>query len=82
MKYVEREYAQFLQAVKALNEYHLNWHPRGNGHEQLLEIINNLQILKSNPGNVLIDFSNNHGYVILEPVYLLIGQTGNTAQVL
>lgn len=81
-KYVEREYAQFLQAVKELNDYHLNWHPRGNGHEQLLKIIDNLQILKSKPGNVLIDFSNNHGYVIVEPAYLLIEQTSSTAQAL
>lgn len=79
-KYVEREYVHFLQAVNALNDYHLNWHPRGNGHEQLLRIIDNLQILKSKPGNVLIDFSNNHGYVIVEPAYLLIEQTSSTAQ--
>lgn len=81
-KYVEREYEQFLQSVTELTEYHLNWHPRGNGHEQLLQIINNLQILKSKPGNVLIDLSNNHGYVIVEPVYLLKGHTGSTAQAL
>ena len=81
-KYVEREYVHFLQAVNALNDYHLNWHPRGNGHEQLLRIIDNLQILKSKPGNVLIDFSNNHGYVIVEPVYLLIEQTSSTVQAL
>ncbi|MGA3675862.1 hypothetical protein [Lysinibacillus agricola] len=33
---VEREYKQFLQAVRELNDYHLNWHPRGHGHELLL----------------------------------------------
>lgn len=81
-KYVEREYAQFLQAIKVLNDYHLNWHPRGNGHEQLLQIIDKLQLLKSEPGSVLIDFSNNYGYVIVEPAYLLVEQTRHTAQAL
>lgn len=64
--YVEREYAQFLQSVKELNDYHLNWHPRGNGHQLLLQRIEQLQILKSKPGSVLVDFSNHHGYVIVE----------------
>ncbi|MGN4124961.1 hypothetical protein ACMGD3_08080 [Lysinibacillus sphaericus] len=81
-KYVEHEYAQFMQAVKTLNDYHLNWHPRGNGHELLLQVIDNLQLLKSKPGTVLVDFSNNQGYVIVEPAYLLIEETNSTAQAL
>jgi len=66
IKYVEREYAQFLQNVKVLNDYHLNWHPRGNGHQLLLQAIEQLQILKSKPGSVLVDFLNSNGYVIVE----------------
>lgn len=76
-KYVEREYARFIQEVRVLNDYRFNWHPRGNGYDQLLQIIDNLQILKSKPGKVLIDISNNHGYVIVEPAYLLLEQTSD-----
>ncbi|MCL1694811.1 hypothetical protein [Lysinibacillus sp. BPa_S21] len=71
--FVEREYQQFLEAVKELNEYHLNWHPRGNGHQQLLELIDNLQLLKSRPGKVLMDFSNPHSYAVVEPSYNFVG---------
>ncbi|MEX3743622.1 hypothetical protein [Lysinibacillus xylanilyticus] len=67
--FVEREYKQFLKAVRELNNYHLNWHPRGHGHELLLGLIDNLQLLKSRPSKVLIDFSNSHRYIVVEPSY-------------
>ncbi|WDU81619.1 MULTISPECIES: hypothetical protein [Lysinibacillus] len=69
--FVQQEYAQFIAAVQALNDYHFNWHPRGNGHELLLQLIDHLQLLKSQPGKVLIDFTNKHDYVIVEPAYLI-----------
>jgi len=67
--FAQQEYKQFMQAVQELNDYHYNWHPRGNGHELLLNLIDHLQILKSQPGKVLIDFSNTHSYVMVEPAY-------------
>ncbi|MFJ7733993.1 hypothetical protein ACIQXF_19210 [Lysinibacillus sp. NPDC097231] len=79
---VEREYKQFLQAVKELNAVHLNWHPRGNGHELLLELINNLQLLKTRPGKVLIDFYNSHIYAVVEPSYHFFKQTKQTVKAL
>ncbi|KOS64417.1 hypothetical protein FJQ98_12380 [Lysinibacillus agricola] len=82
INFVEREFKQFLQAVSELNDYHLNWHPRGNGHELLLELIDNLQLLKSRPGKVIIDFSNAHGYIVVEPSYRFIKQDGETVQAL
>ncbi|MFJ3386764.1 hypothetical protein [Lysinibacillus sp. NPDC086135] len=82
INFVEREYHQFLEAVKELNEYHLNWHPRGNGHELLLELIDNLQLLKSRPGKVLIDFSNPHSYVVVDPSYRIFKQAQKTVQAL
>lgn len=66
IKYVKHEYEHFLESVKELNDYHLNWHPRGNGHQLLLQLIEQLQILKSKPGTVLVDFTNSNGYVIVE----------------
>ena len=66
INYVERENAQFIRSVKDLNDYHLNWHPRGNGHQLLLQLIEQLQLLKSKPGSVLTDFSTHNGYVIVE----------------
>jgi hypothetical protein len=74
IKYIECEYAQFLQSVKELNDYHLNWHPRGNGHQLLLQLIEQLQILKSKPGSVLVDFSNSNGYVIVESANTFIAK--------
>ncbi|WP_155591020.1 hypothetical protein [Lysinibacillus cavernae] len=73
--FVQQEYTQFIEAVQELNDYHFNWHPRGNGHEQLLKLIDHLQILKSHPGKVLIDFTNTQGYVIVEPAYLVYKPT-------
>ncbi|XRD26772.1 hypothetical protein AABM34_11080 [Lysinibacillus fusiformis] len=67
--FVQQEYSQFLQAVQELNDYHFNWHPRGNGHELLITLIDQLQILKSQPGKVVIDFMNTQGYVVVEPAY-------------
>ncbi|UZM97580.1 hypothetical protein OL548_20905 [Lysinibacillus sp. MHQ-1] len=67
--FAQQEYKQFLNAVQELNGDHLNWHPRGNGHELLLTLIDQLQILKSQPGKVLIDFTNTQGYVVVEPAY-------------
>ncbi|MGE7999768.1 hypothetical protein ACQKOF_14025 [Lysinibacillus sp. NPDC093190] len=82
INFVEREYQQFLEAVKELNDYHLNWHPRGNGHELLLELIDNLQLLRSRPGKVLIDFSNSHSHVVVEPSYRIFKQAQKTVQAL
>lgn len=82
INFVEHEYHQFLEAVKELNEYHLNWHPRGNGHELLLELIDNLQLLKSRPGKVLIDFSKPHSYVVVDPSYRIFKQEQKTVQAL
>ncbi|MFJ8103191.1 hypothetical protein [Lysinibacillus sp. NPDC096212] len=82
INFVEREYHQFLKAVKELNEYHLNWHPRGNGHELLLELIDNLQLLKSRPGKVLIDFSNSHSYIVVDPSYHIVKPAQKTVQAL
>jgi len=82
INFVEREYHQFLKAVKELNDYHLNWHPRGNGHELLLELIDNLQLLKSRPGKVLMDFSHSHSYVVVEPSYRIFKQTQKMIQAL
>ncbi|WP_427110490.1 hypothetical protein [Lysinibacillus xylanilyticus] len=82
INFVEREYQQFLEAVKELNDYHLNWHPRGNGHELLLKLIDNLQLLKSRPGKVLIDFSNSHSYVVVESPYSMFKQAQKAVQAL
>jgi hypothetical protein len=82
INFVEREYHQFLEAVKELNDYHLNWHPRGNGHELLLELIDNLQLLKSQPGKVLIDFSNSHSYVVVGPSYRMFEEAQKKVQAL
>lgn len=79
---VEREYKHFLQAVKELNDYHLNWHPRGNGHELLLQLIDNLQLLKSRPGKMLTDFSNSHSYAVVEPSYRLFKGTRQNVRAL
>lgn len=68
--------------MKELNEYHLNWHPRGNGHELLLELIDNLQLLKSRPGKVLIDFSNPHSYVVVDSSYRSFKQAQKAVQAL
>lgn len=70
MAFVQQEYTQFLQAVQALNDVHFNWHPRGNGHNKLLQLIADLQMIKSHPGKLLIDFANTHNYVVVKPAYL------------
>ena len=82
ISFVEREYRHFLQAVKDLNDYHLNWHPRGNGHELLLQLIDNLQLLKSRPGKVLTNFSDSHSYAVVEPSYSLFKETRQTVRAL
>lgn len=82
INFVEREYHQFIEAVKGLNDYHLNWHPRGNGHKLLLELIDNLQLLRSRPGKILIDFSISHDYGVVEPSYPIFKQTQKTVQAL
>ncbi|MEA0562476.1 hypothetical protein [Lysinibacillus irui] len=69
--FVQQEYAQFIGAVQELNNDHFNWHPRGNGHELLLKLIDHLQLIKSHPGKVLIDFTNSHDYVIVQPAYFV-----------
>lgn len=80
INFVEREYHQFLKAVKELNDNHLNWHPRGKGHELLLELIDNLQLLKSRPGKVLMDFSHSHSYVVVESSYPIYKPAEKTIQ--
>ncbi|MFC9540084.1 hypothetical protein ACFTQ7_09405 [Lysinibacillus sp. NPDC056959] len=80
INFIEREYHQFLKAVKELNDNHLNWHPRGKGHELLLELIDNLQLLKSRPGKVLMDFSQSYSYVVVESSYLINKQGQKTIQ--
>ncbi|MFB7157258.1 hypothetical protein [Lysinibacillus sp. NPDC056232] len=82
INFVEQEYHQFLKAVKELNDYHLNWHPRGNGHQLLVELIDNLQLLKSRPGKVLMDFSNSHSCVVVERSFPIFKQTQKTKQAL
>lgn len=75
IQYVENEYAQFLQHVRELNDYHYHWHPRGNGHQLLLQLIEQLQILKSKPGSVVLDSSTNNGYVRVESAKSVMAKT-------
>ncbi|MFJ7666494.1 hypothetical protein ACIQXI_05260 [Lysinibacillus sp. NPDC097195] len=75
LQYVEYEYAQFVKKVKELNDYHYHWHPRGNGHQLFLQLIEQLQILKSKPGSVVIDSSTNNGYIRVESANSVMAKT-------
>lgn len=51
--YVKHELEGFKAAVQLLNDNHFNWHPRGNGHEQLVNLINELPLLQSKIGDTI-----------------------------
>lgn len=52
-QYAEQELARFTNKVAELNDNHMNWHPRGNGHQQLVDYITALPLLNSREGQVL-----------------------------
>lgn len=68
-QYAENELATFKTKISELNDNHMNWHPRGNGHEQLVDYIMALPLLTSQIGDELRCDSHPQGLVTVIASY-------------
>lgn len=68
-QYAENELAAFKTKISELNDNHMNWHPRGNGHEQLVNYITALPLLNSRPGDNLPCVTHPQGLVTVIASY-------------
>lgn len=57
-RFAQQELADLLAFIETINEHHMNWHPRGNGHEQLVTYVTGLTLLNHKVGHKIAGIEN------------------------